>query len=93
MVVVGAASVFWMRPSRLPGECHAEATPAILPEGGGIIMEKQTAAGCGRSNLEALALETDDDLLDATGRIGPAMSLTGLANGNSLSDRNLIRPL
>jgi hypothetical protein len=31
MLVSNAASVLRMRPSRLPGECHADATPATLP--------------------------------------------------------------
>jgi len=32
MFVVGVASLLLMRPSRRPGECHADATPAMLPE-------------------------------------------------------------
>jgi hypothetical protein len=55
MLVLCAASIFRMRPSRLPGECHADATPQTLPAKTSGKLETHTAAAHSQSQ-EALIL-------------------------------------
>jgi hypothetical protein len=58
MLVSFAANLLRMRPSRLSRECHADVTPAMLPEPeSGIIMETKEAAGRSQP-IEALMLSS-----------------------------------
>jgi len=75
MLVVGAASFLRMRLSRLPGECHADATPATLPPANSGNSKKAQPAAANSQTHKALMLMVSPLILAKAGTQGSPRSL------------------
>jgi hypothetical protein len=76
MLVLCAASIFRMRPSRLPGECHADATPQTLPASDSDKLETHKPAAPHGDSKEALMVSSE---LGCNPRSRPSNHEGGLA--------------
>src|SRR5690348_2981578 len=58
MLVSIVAALLKMRPSRVPGECHTDVTPAALPEAGSNTIEETNLADANSETTEALMVSS-----------------------------------
>ena len=91
MLVLNAASFLGMRPSCLPGECHADATPALLPQGeSGTLKKDNPLAATTSPSLECL-------MVSSTRSVRPSNHEAGLTGARRIAaqppESQLISPL